>query len=169
MDKNQFFSQAVGFDKSSPMTFQNTWILVFNKSEATIFSILGGINNNLKQEDYFNNEESRLDKKDFYTDKPGRLSQRIGTGRYKLDYTSNPKLDEATNFLKDIVEHIDKKHHENKFEKLILIGAPEMLGVIRKILPKKLEQNIVDEIPKNIYTKDKKENLNNIVKEEIWN
>ena len=60
------------------------------------------------------------------------------------------KEEELRHFAKDIAEHLEKRLEAGDFERLVLVAAPETLGAIRKDLPKRLADVIVEEIPKDL-------------------
>jgi protein required for attachment to host cells len=53
-------------------------------------------------------------------------------------------------FAEEIAERLYKLAHRGKFEKLILVAPPTVLGTLRKSIHKEVAARVVDEIPKTL-------------------
>lgn len=83
------------------------------------------------------------------TDKAGQLGNRAaGTGS-AIEETDFHKL-ERERFAQDLAAQLYKLSHAGKFDRLILVAAPQTLGAIRPELHKEVQAKIVAEIPKSL-------------------
>ena len=63
---------------------------------------------------------------------------------------TNRKLVSDTLFAKEVVDHLSKDCVSKKFDRLILISGPHMLGMLRASLDGPLRAALVGEIPKDL-------------------
>ena len=84
------------------------------------------------------------------TDRPGRTFDRFGPGRHTLNADESPKEEEQRRFVKRIAEKIDHGHAAGKFDRLVLVAPPAMLGVLRKHLTKATAATVIGEIGKTL-------------------
>jgi len=120
-----------------------TWIIVADASSGRIFKTTGKIENMALIEE-FDHPESRNKGTDLITDRPGSAQQAGIHGG--LPPKTEPKKVEADHFAIEIAQHINKKHGENAFAKLVIVAPPHFLGLLRNHLNsnvKKLISQIV--------------------------
>lgn len=131
----------------------NTWVLVAESSRARIFR-MDDINSPLVEISDMQHGESRLHERDLISDRPGRTFDSQGGGRHAKEPELIAKKKETDSFAKSIADHINSECEKGEFEKLILISAPEFLGLLRKHLDENVKQHITREIDKNIVKQD---------------
>lgn len=83
------------------------------------------------------------------TDKPGRVAASVGTARSAMEPTDWHQLGEER-FAADIANTLYRLAHANKFEALVVVAPPKVLGNLRKALHKEVVDRIVGELPKNL-------------------
>jgi len=84
------------------------------------------------------------------TDRPGRYSGgSYGTHKSGFDETDWHRI-EKERFAEDIAEQLYKLAHHNRFEKIILVAPPVVLGELRKALHKEVEARVVGEVAKTL-------------------
>ena len=71
-----------------------------------------------------------------------------------MEPNTGVKEEQRRRFVKDIVERLRTRHIKNGFDKLVLLAAPAVLGVIRKTLTADLEKTVVKQIPKDVIGQD---------------
>jgi protein required for attachment to host cells len=57
-------------------------------------------------------------------------------------------------FVKEIVTRLEAAHRRGDFNRLVLLAAPAVLGVIRKTYSKELQKSVAKEIPKDVIGQD---------------
>lgn len=112
-----------------------TWILVANGAQARIFCHDGSarplrIITEISDADAV----SRTDKTD--TDRPGRSFDSAGAGRHAMEPSSDAQALAKSAFAKQLCDHLASDFSKGKFERLVIVAAPAMLGNIRAALPK---------------------------------
>ncbi|MGZ8993020.1 MAG: host attachment family protein [Burkholderiaceae bacterium] len=83
------------------------------------------------------------------TDKPGRAFQSAGTARSAMEETDWHQLGEDR-FAVDIADTLYRLAHANKFEALIVVAPPKVLGTLRKAFHKEVVDRITGELPKDL-------------------
>lgn len=83
------------------------------------------------------------------TDKPGRAFASAGTARSALEETDWHQLGEER-FAADIASTLYRLAHANKFEALVVVAPPKVLGNLRKTFHKEVVDRITGELPKNL-------------------
>ena len=68
------------------------------------------------------------------SDRPGRSFDSHGRGRHAMEPETDAKRHEAEVFAKEVAERIERARMEDEFDELVLIAAPEFLGLLRKSL-----------------------------------
>jgi len=130
-------------------------IVVADSSRARIFS-MESLNKPLREIADFINPEGRAHERDLSSDQPGRSFDSQGAGRHAMETHVSIKKQEVINFSKRIAEYINQECAKGEFKKLILIAAPEFLGILRTDLSKNTRQHLVRQIVKNIVKQDEK-------------
>ncbi len=128
---------------------KTNWILVANQAEAQIYSS-GQIPGNLLLVDTLVNEAGTAHPRDLVSDAPGRAFDRMGSARHAIEPHVGVKKERRRRFVKEMVERLAQAHLKGDFDKLVLLAAPAVLGVIRKTLPADLVKSVIKEIPKDV-------------------
>lgn len=134
---------------------RNTWILIANASEASIYDldheqfVKGKIK--LKLVDNHSHPDSRKKTNELVSDRLGRYRARKATrGAFVPD--TEPKEHEAEVFAIELASKLNHHRSVNQFQQLILIVPAHFLGVLNKHLDKHVSQ-MVSEIIEKDYTK----------------
>lgn len=125
------------------------WILVANQAEARIYSA-DRIPGNLVLKGTMTHTEGAAHARDLTSDAPGRAYNRTGPARHSVDQEAGVKEEERRKFVKEIVGRLQTAHLRGEFERLVLLAAPAVLGVIRKTLSGDLVKTVIKEIPKDV-------------------
>lgn len=130
-----------------------TWVLVANQAEAKIYSAnqYGG---NLTLAHTLNHEEGSAHARDLTSDSPGRVHDRMGSARHAMEPDTGVKEEQRRRFVKEIVDCLQTAHLRGDFDRLILMAAPAVLGVIRNTLNAELTKAVVKEISKDVVGQD---------------
>lgn len=94
------------------------------------------------------------------TDKPGRMHDASPAHRSGVQETDWHQIGKER-FAKTVAERLYKYAHAGRFDKLVLVAPPTVLGDIRKELHPEVAERVVSEIPKTLtnHSVDKIENL----------
>lgn len=131
------------------MKAKTTWILVANGTHAFIARNQGlgsGIEKDLEAEFHGQNVPER----EIMSDAPGRSFDSAGQGRHAMERPSDPQRNNQQALAREIAAHIDTGAERNKFDRLVLVAAPQMLGELRKCLSSGAKAKIAGELPKNL-------------------
>lgn len=126
-----------------------TWVVVADHTRARFFQI-DSSSAPLQEIDTLVHEEGRLHDRDITTDLPGRVKNPGGQGGHAFEQPTDPKKHEAEVFATKIVRTLEHAHNTNRFDQLIVIADPSMLGLIRQHMPNHLNTHINLELDKNL-------------------
>ncbi|MCE3254865.1 MAG: uncharacterized protein K0R25_359 [Rickettsiaceae bacterium] len=118
-----------------------TWIAVIGAHKAYFFKRTIATKPTLIEE-----IEAELDREH---EKPGRTFDSMGAGRHAVEPHTDYHQIEKQEFATKILEVLSNGSRHNKFEKLILIADPKMLGIINNHLDKDLASKVQESFPKN--------------------
>jgi protein required for attachment to host cells len=86
------------------------------------------------------------------TDRPGRLAASVpGTQRSAVEETDWHQLAEDR-FAADIADALYRSAHANRYQSLIIVAPPKVLGTLRKSLHKEVRDRLEAEVPKDLTT-----------------
>ena len=126
-----------------------TWVLVADSSRARIFSTTSQIAP-LYEIETLAHPEGRLHEQALTTDLPGSDRDAAGAGRHAMGTEVSPKQQESINFARCIANHLNGAYSNQKYEHLIIVAAPGLLGILRKQLAANIAKHIVLELDKNL-------------------
>ena len=133
-----------------------TWVVTAESSRARIFAIENRISPLRELEDIAH-AEGRARDQDLVSDRPGRAVDRTGETRHAMERQVDPKRHEAELFAKRIAERLELARGKGECEQLILIAAPEFLGVLRQHLSANTAKLVNKTIDKNLVQKTEAE------------
>jgi len=83
------------------------------------------------------------------SDRPGRLSDGPQGHRSAVSEADWHAL-AADNFASDLAAMLYKRAHKGKFDEIVLVAAPSVLGEVRKHLHKEVSARVIAEIDKDL-------------------
>lgn len=83
------------------------------------------------------------------TDRPGRSFASAGTHRSAMEQTDWHRIAEER-FAGDVAERLYKQAHAGRFDKLVVVAPPKVLGNLRKAFHKEVAERVTAEIPKEL-------------------
>jgi protein required for attachment to host cells len=125
-----------------------TWIVVASRDEVRIFERKGKKDLTLVTD--IGNPEGKLRPRDLVSDKAGTSSDNRMRRRLAYSTEQSPKERSLINFYEEISDQIDLALNKQKFDRLILIAEPRLLGILRAILPSSVHGVIIQEIHKDL-------------------
>ncbi|MEC4750468.1 host attachment protein [Methylomicrobium sp. Wu6] len=126
-----------------------TWVVVADHSRARFFQI-DSSSAPLQEIDTLVHAEGRLHDREMTSDLPGRVKNPGGLGGHAFEQPTDPKKHEADVFATEIVHYLEYAHNTNRFNQLIVIAGPSILGLIRQHMPNHLNTHITLELNKNL-------------------
>jgi len=123
---------------------RKTWVVVADRSRARIFSVETPRGPLTELEDLVH-PESRAHDRDLTSDRPGRSSDNhvLGTAHGKGDQ-------QAQEFAREIADRLENGRVGAQFERLVVVAAPDVLGLLRKTMNGPLLKTVTREVLKNL-------------------
>ena len=127
---------------------KTTWIAVAGAHKAYFFE-----KGAKKKISLFQKITAELDEEH---SKPGRAfnnivtGNTIGSGRHAIDPHTDRREVEKQDFANRVTKNLSDGSKQNKFQKLIVIAEPKMLGLINRSLDKNLTAKMQKSLPKDI-------------------
>jgi protein required for attachment to host cells len=112
------------------------WVVVVNRTEAKIFS-----EKSFRLIAELTNELGREKNRALTEDKPGLSRSRLGSRSsvYSLTGEKNPHEDVAVAFSKKVDAFLKKQLDLHRFDELVVVAEPKMMGRLKQNLDKKLQ------------------------------
>ncbi|MGJ0516727.1 MAG: host attachment protein [Methylomicrobium sp.] len=126
------------------------WVVVANHTRARFFQIATS-SAPLEEIDTLVHPEGRLHDREITSDLPGKVKNPSGLGGgIAFEQQTDPKKHEAEVFALEIVHYLEHAYNANRFERLIVIADPSILGLIRQHMPTQLSKHVSLELDKNV-------------------
>ncbi len=132
---------------------QKKWVVVAESSRARIFETMG-FNQPLREIQDLAHPEGRLPARELKSDRPARIVRGRRQEHHQVSPQVEPKRQEAILFARQIADCLESAAVKGEYEELILIAAPEFLGVLRESLSPVAEKRVVKTVNKNIVHQD---------------
>jgi protein required for attachment to host cells len=123
-----------------------TWIIAADASRARILQVADP--EQLVEIEDFLNPDGRLSERELVTDAEPRLHG--STGQHSAREATSAVEHSVELFAKRIGNYLDKARNDHRYDRLLLVAPPRLLGQIRKELGKEVEKLVVDEIDKDL-------------------
>ena len=124
------------------------WVVVADGEKALLFENAG----TRAQPDLKLLSKRELDippSREIGSDKPGRFPD-AGPGQRSATEITDWHQQEEDRFVHDVTERLNKLALKNRFEELVLMADPRVLGNMRARLSKQVAERIVVEVPKDL-------------------
>jgi protein required for attachment to host cells len=153
----------------------NIRVVVADERRATFFDVRKP--SSLEEAGAVENPAGRLKDTALETDREGRRSagtrgathgQSQMQGHHGVDGERSTVLHDLTLYAKEVGRRIDADRVGRKFDKLVIVAAPKMLGLIRQSIPSKVQPMIAGEIPKDLANRGADAILNVIPKDAFF-
>lgn len=96
------------------------------------------------------NPEGRLHNREINTDAKGRFAGPDRPGGHSSDDEERTVEHYNELFAKRVAGYLDKARNDQRYERLVLVAAPKILGQLRKELGKEVEKLVVDQLDKDL-------------------
>lgn len=135
-----------------------TWILVSDASHAKLFAT------ELPEQPWsviaeFTNPAAHKTSKDLSPTEPGKSRQ---SGSPKSRHTAfepsiAPKEAETVHFVQQLRDYLDRATASNKFDRLLLVAPPHLLGLLHEKLDKQTAHRLMGTVDKDLVMLDNRE------------
>ena len=125
-----------------------TWVLIADGEKALFLENIGDAQD-MHLEVLRKVEQENPETSEQGTDKPGRFNDGPSVQRSAVQETDWHAL-EKQRFAKDLAQILYKAAHANKFDKIVLVAAPKVLGDLRAELHIEVSDRVIAEISKTV-------------------
>ena len=135
-----------------------TWIVAADSSRARVLQVLDR-EQKLQEVQSLSNPDGRAHERDLQTDAEPRWSGHGGMGKPGASPNSGPASDRETQgpnehamrtFAREIGRFLEKARTEKRYDELVLVAPPKVLGALRGELDKEVQKLVADDMPKNL-------------------
>ena len=126
-----------------------TWILVCDGARRRIL-VNRGRGTGLSEIDSAEDRDARLPTRALGSDRPGRTHDSSGEGRHAMAPPVDWHRFEKKRFAKEMAAMVNTAALENKFERVILVAPPRVLGDLRQALNGHATAKVTGEIGKDL-------------------
>jgi len=88
--------------------------------------------------------------RDILADKPGRTFDSVGAGRHAKENTADPRRELKREFAGTIVDALRQAMLAKRFDRLIVVAPPALMGDLREELPKDIEDKVAGEVTSDL-------------------
>ncbi len=144
------------------------WIVVANSSGAKIFTLVPPAPrckdpqalqlaadalppSQLEERATLAHPEGRVKAQAIDADRPGRSFQSAAKMRHSKTREVDPKKQEIIGFAHRVAEHLERARRQGTLERLVVVAAPEFLGLLRDNFSADLRRIIDHEISLDLY------------------
>ena len=131
----------------------NTWVAVARNSGAKIFAV-DSPRAPLQELCDLIEPEARMHDRELSSDLPGQAFDGKGQGIHALGRKTGPKQHAVEHFAKRVGDYLERGRLDGAFDKLVIMAAPEFLGLLRKHLSDAAKALVIGEIDKNLVLQD---------------
>lgn len=130
-----------------------TWVVVADSGRADIYSRQKRFSP-LEPVQCLTEPEARSKEHDFASDAPGRSFDSHGQGRHAMEPDQTAKEHLRERFVRRISDVLESARNDDRFQQLVIVAAPAVLGALRQQLSQPVQQQLVAEIDKNMTDQD---------------
>ncbi|MGB3556253.1 MAG: host attachment family protein [Jannaschia sp.] len=126
----------------------DTLIVVTDSEKALFF-----VNRTDAEDPYFDlirkDEEDNPPDREQTANRRGRVQESAGSGVSAYDETDFHEL-QKERFASDLAEKLYKMAHAGRYEKLVLVASPQVLGVVRNEMHKEVASRLIATVDKTL-------------------
>ena len=131
------------------------WVVVADQSKARIFTVADS-RGELIDVGELKQPVARHLEQTLTSDRPGRSFDSKGKGRHAMGSTVEPARQESIRFAKHVADQMQAAHSKGRFDRLLLVAGPSLLGLLRNNFKTSSGLDI-SEIEKNLGQYDARE------------
>ena len=125
------------------------WVLIADSSRAELLEI-EGIGKSIKVLKKFEHPKSRAKNRAIDTDRPGRVTDRVGGQRHAMEPKVTPHRHECQIFAHELIDALESYHNDHEFEQFAIVAPAAFLGELNHVIPKNLKRALLKEVTHDI-------------------
>ena len=128
-------------------------ILVADRTRARFFDAdLQAADPDFAEREGLADDTARLQNRELVTDKAGRRTAMAGGPQMGTSDTSSADYhrEAAETFARQIARHLEAQANRNEYDQLVICAEPRFLGMLRGMLPKRVEKLVAHEVHKDL-------------------
>ncbi len=131
------------------MKAKTTWVLLANGANARIVENTGvGTGVSAVEGMTFGVDIKKSG--DIFADRPGRVFDSGGAGRHSMEHASEPVREREKRFAESLCSVLEKKRVAKKFDRLVVVAAPQTLGDLRNAMSAGVAEVVHAELDKDL-------------------
>ena len=130
-----------------------TWVVVADASRADIYSRQKRFSP-LELVQSLTEPEARSKERDLASDAPGRSFDIRGEGRHAMEPDHSGKDHLRESFVSRIADELESARNADRFQQLVIVAAPAVLGALRAQLSGAIQKHVVAEFNKHMTGQD---------------
>lgn len=128
-----------------------TWILVADAAQARMYTAeapgaalraIPGLE--------FHNPTVHGHSRDLGTDRPGRTHESVGGAHHGLEPRVDPHREAKRDFAKQTAHFLEQAARESRYDRLVVVAPPAMLGDLRDAMGRQTQQRLTGELAKDL-------------------
>lgn len=135
--------------KTQFISSKRRWVLVADRSKALFYSVDSN-GQGLRSVAEFDNPDGRLKDGEINSDRQGRVKDRFGGARHSMSKSMTPSKQKATEFAQVIAEFFNRGRIDDRYDELVLIAPPTLIGLIRDAMKPATSKLICASIKKDL-------------------
>jgi protein required for attachment to host cells len=125
-----------------------TWVAVIDSNNAHFYGkgpelCLGDLNHTLTARPI--RDDPSVGRREL-----GRVHDRVGDKRHIIEPHTDDKTQKDKQFTKEVATYLESALQEQKYNRLVVIAPPKILGILRKLLNQSVKDVIVLELDKEL-------------------
>ena len=128
---------------------KRTWIIVADAARARVFISEGG-QLRPKNDAQFEFPAAHVPSRDLVSDRPGRTMESVGGAHHAEEPRTDPHRAAKTAFAKLLANFVEQSAKESKFDDLVVVAPPQMLGDLRDALGRHATERLVRTAAKDL-------------------
>ena len=130
-------------------TLKNGTMVVIADSEKALFAINRTDGEDPNLEIVRVDEEPNPPDREQKANRAGQTHESSGPGQRAYDETDFHEL-QKDRFAADLADKLYKMAHKGRFDSLVIVASPQVLGVLRDEMHKEVSSKVIGEIPKTL-------------------
>ena len=140
-------------------------VVVADERDATFFDLTQP-QAPLEARGSLHNDSARPDR-ELETDRPGRRFGGTHGNRHAVDGERSTQRHETELFAKQVCQALDGARTRHEFDRLVIIAAPRMLGMLREALPAPCQAVVAAEVAKD-FSLDQVDSIRDAVPRDVF-
>ncbi|MGK2915689.1 MAG: host attachment protein [Porticoccaceae bacterium] len=142
-----------------------TWVLVAEQSRARIFTLATALSPLEELEDLVH-PAGRLKESELVSDHAGKMPDKGQPGQHAAPSAQSARAKEVEHFAKQLCQRLEQGCNQHQFNRLVIIAAPKLLGLLRKQMNPGVSALVVAEVGKDL-AKEPAEAIRNHLRETV--